>query len=625
MKGYNGKILRVDLTAGRTKVEQWPEDIYRRYLGGRGFIAHVLLTELKARVDPLGPDNKLVFSLGPITGHSVVGSGRHSVGAKFPLTGTLGESEAGGYWGAELKKAGFDAIIIEGKAERPVYLWIKDGQAEIKGAENIWGLETAGTQEAIREQLGDNLIRVACIGPAGEKLIRLACIAHDLSHIAGRGGLGAVMGSKNLKAVAVRGSVRPEVANPEKLKELTRWMGQNFRNKPGTWSCGTGSAMLTYEQTGNLPVRNFQGGSFPGVKNLIPQRMFELDYIERMEGCFICPLKCKRRTKISGPYEVNPDYGGPEYETLAALGSNCGIDEVEPVIKGNELCNGLGLDTISTGVAISFAMECFEKGLITIQDTGGLELNFGNAQAMLELIDQIGKRQGLGDLLAEGTKIAAQKIGGDADQYAMQVKGLEIPMHEPRWKQGLGLHYAVHFAGADHCTGIHDDLVIKNLAAWDGIDVAESIPSTETSPRKARMLYQMGMWRQMGNIVGLCLFVPWSRRQIIEAVEAVTGWPMSHWRLMKTVERTMTMARLFNQREGLSEADDILPPRFATSSEEGPLKEVAIDPESFEESRRVYYQMLGWGENGVPTEGRLVELDLAWCTHYLDNSGQLSA
>ncbi|MBI4774995.1 MAG: aldehyde ferredoxin oxidoreductase family protein [Deltaproteobacteria bacterium] len=611
MHGLNGKTLRVNLTERRCTAEAWPEELYRRFLGGRGFIVHVLLRELEAGADPLGPENKLIFALGPLTGHHVVGSGRHSVGAKSPLTGAFLEGEAGGYWGAELKKAGFDFVVIEGRSDDPVYLWIHDGVGEIRPASHLWGLEPAQTQTAVRAELGDGLVRLAVIGPGGEKLVRYSCIAHDLTHIAGRGGLGAVMGSKKLKAVAVRGSARPQPADPEKIKELTRFMGANFRNKPGTWSCGTGKAMIQYEQSGNIPVRNFQGGSFPGAANLAPQRLFELEYVKRMEGCFGCPLKCKRIASAAGSYTVDPAYGGPEYETLTALGVNCGIDQVEPLIKANELCNRFGIDTISTGVVISFAMECFERGLLGPADTDGLELRFGRVEAMLTLVDKIGRREGLGDLLAEGSKIAAEKIGGGAIEYAMQVKGMEIPMHEPRLKQGMALHYAVNPAGPDHCSGIHDDLVAKNLTGWDELDVAHPLPPTETSPAKARMLYQVGLWRHLGNILGLCLFVPWSRKQIVEAVQAVTGWPMSYWRLMKTVERGITLGRLFHLREGFTSEQDRLPSRFHTAPTEGPLAGVAIDRAAFHRSREAYYQMLGWDTDGVPTLGRLIELDLA--------------
>ena len=321
--------------------------------------------------------------------------------------------------------------------------------------------------------------------------------------------------------------------------------------------------------------------------------------------------------KLGAPWNVDPVYGGPEYETLCAFGSNCGIDDLEAIIKADELCSRYGIDTISTGVSISFAMECFEEGILTRDDTDGLELTFGNAKAMLAMVEHIALRQGLGDILAEGTKRASERIGKGSEAFAMHVKGLEISMHEPRYKPGMGLHYSVHATGADHCTGIHDDRDGKNLTDWESIDVAESIPSTELSPRKARLLYQVGLWRQLYNYLGLCILVPWDYKQIEDITEGITGWPMSSWRLMKVAERGMTLARIFNLREGLSADDDKLPRRFATSPASGPLKDVAVDPEKLAQAQQVYYQMLGWNLSGIPTYGRLVELDIEWAADYL--------
>ena len=620
MKGYNGSILRVDLTRGQISVERPSEDYYRWYLGGRGFIIHTVLTEVPERIDPLGPENKLVFALGPVTGHPLVGSGRNSVGSKSPLSGGFGESEAGGFWGTELKRSGYDAIVVEGVSPKPVYLWIADGEAEIRDAENLWGLEVADTEIAIRGQLGRKKARIAAIGPAGEKLVRYASIANDISHVAGRSGMGAVMGSKRLKAIAVRGAKAPEVADRDGIVRLTRWMARNFKQKAAVCGYGTGSSMKDYEETGNLPVRNFAGGRFPGVDKITPQFMFEKNYVIKMDNCFGCPIRCKRVAKIHTPWEVNSVYGGPEYETLAALGSNCGIDNLEALIKANEICNRYGMDTISTGVCVSFAMECFEKGILTAADTDGLALTFGNAEAMLEMVERIALRKGLGNLLGEGVKRASEEIGQGSSQFAMHVKGEEVPMHEPRLKQAMALHYSIHFSGAEHCTGVHDNLVAKNLAGWESIDVAESLPTSELSPRKARMLYHVGLWRQMGNYLGVCLFVPWSGKQLRDAMEFITGWPMSYWRLMKSVERGITLARIFNLREGFSEKDDGLPKRFASSPSEGPLKGVFVDPDKLEEAKRVYYQMLGWTESGVPTSARLVELGIEWAGRYLEEA-----
>ncbi|MFC1887079.1 aldehyde ferredoxin oxidoreductase C-terminal domain-containing protein, partial [Thermodesulfobacteriota bacterium] len=397
-------------------------------------------------------------------------------------------------------------------------------------------------------------------------------------------------------------------------------MAKNTKENPTNFSkLGTGAIMEKYEAMGNLPIRNFQGGIFPGVKNIAPSRMLEDGYIDKMDGCFGCPVKCKRRMKaITEPWPVNPVYGGPEYETLGVLGSNCDIDNLEAIMKGHEICNRFGMDTISAGMTVSFAMECFENGILTEKDTDGIQLKFGNAEAMIEMLERMALRKGFGDVLAEGSKKASEIIGKGSEKFAMQVKGSEIPMHEPRFKQGLGLHYTGNASGPDHCSGIHDNLLDASMAARERIDVAESVPPTELSPRKVRILYQFGMWRQATNSLGMCNFVPWSQKQLTDALEYITGWPMSYWRIMKTTERGMTMARIFNMREGFSAKDDKLPARFNTSPAEGPLQGIAINPEQMAEAQKLYYQMLGWDESGTPTFARLVELDMEWAREYLN-------
>ncbi|MCX5915813.1 MAG: aldehyde ferredoxin oxidoreductase C-terminal domain-containing protein, partial [Deltaproteobacteria bacterium] len=357
------------------------------------------------------------------------------------------------------------------------------------------------------------------------------------------------------------------------------------------------------------------------VKKLTPQTILG-QYGVGMEGCYACMVRCKKKVRIDDPAcPVDPYYGGPEYETLGAFGSNCGIDDARAVCKAHEICNRQGVDTISAGVTLSFAMECFEKGILTRKDTDGIELRFGNAGAMLQMLERMTRRQGLGDLLAEGTRLAARKIGRGAADLAMEVKGLEIPMHDPRSKQGLALHYSVHPVGADHCTGIHDPVLEKGpgFEDWGTIDVNESIPTTELSARKARLLYQVGLWGQLPNYLGFCQFVPFKKKQLQEATEAITGWPMSYWRLMKTVERGITLAKIFNLREGFTRADDALPKRMAISQTKGNLVGVVVDPLKLTEAQDLYFQMLGWDPEGVPTRGRLVELGIEWAHRYLES------
>jgi len=428
MFGLTGNILRINLSTRSHSTHRMAEEHYRRYGGGRGIIIHTLLQEVPPGIDPLGPENKMIFSLGPLTGYALPGSGRNSVGAKSPLTGGFGEAEAGGFWGAELKRAGYDAIIVEGVASEPVYLWIHQGDVEIRDARHLWGLEVADADAALKKELGNDKVRTALIGPGGERLVRYACIANDIIHMAGRTGLGAVMGSKKLKAIAVKGEKPPEVADTERLMALARWMGKNCKEKASKYNLvGTGSTMASYEALGNLLVRNFRGGRFPGVANITPQSLFEKGYVKKRESCFACPIHCKRSVVLEKPWKVDVRHGGPEYETLGALGSNCGVDSLETIMKANEMCARYGIDTISTGVSISFAMECYEMGIMTKADTGGLNLHFGNAPALLAMVERIALRQGLGDILAEGTKRAAEIIGKGSSAYAIHVKGVELP------------------------------------------------------------------------------------------------------------------------------------------------------------------------------------------------------
>ena len=621
--GYKGKILRVGLSREKISIESLGDLFYRRYVGGEGFVAYFLLKELKPGVDPLGSENKLIFAAGPLTGTSVAGSGRNSVGAKSPLTGGFGEAEVGGYWGAELKHAGFDAIIFEGKAESPVYLWVHDGEAEIRDASHLWGKDTGDTQRIIQEELGDKLVRVAQIGPGGENLVRYACMINDLHHAAGRTGMGAVMGSKNLKAVAVRGHEKAKVADAEKLKELAKWLIQDMKKE---WSehhdFGTGiDAMESYVKLGNLPIRNFRDGDFPNAKALDPRTIKETISIG-MESCYACPVRCKKVVKVEEPWRVDPIYGGPEYEALAAFGSNCGVDDLKAVCKANEICNRYTLDVISTGVTVSFAMECYENGILTDTDTGRVKLNFGNAQAMVQMVEMIGGREGLGDLLAEGVKRAAEKIGKGAERFAVHVKGQEVPMHDPRLKRGFGLGYAVSPTGAEHMDNLND-MYITNVHDLEEVvvplGILEPIPLEDLGPKKVRALIYVVNSKTLDNCLLLCYIAPWTYNYIqkTEMIRAVTGWKTTMWELMKVGERTLNMARVFNVREGFTKNDDWLPERFFHPKTSGALSETAVDPTKLEKARSTYYEMMGWDENGVPKRAKLQELDVAWAAQML--------
>ncbi len=618
--GYTGNILRVDLTKEDISIEN-PDDIfYRRYMGGEGFVAYYLLKELKVGIDPLSPENKLIFAAGPLTGYAIPGTGRNSVGAKSPLTGGFGEAEVGGYWGAELKHAGFDAIIIEGKAKKPVYLWIKDGEVEIKEASHLWGKVTGEAEAIIKKELGDKLIRVAQIGPGGEKLVRYACIINDLRNAAGRGGLGAVMGSKNLKAIAVRGHKKLEVSNKEKLKaKIQEYHDVAYKTYAGYFEYGTGGGIMeSFAESGNLPTRNFRDGNFSGAKVLDPSIMKE-EINLTMDACYACSLRCKKVVNIKEPWNVDPIYGGPEYESIGAFGSNCGVDDLKAVCKANELCNKYSLDTISTGVSIGFAMECYENGILIDKDTNGIKLNFGNAKAMIQMVEMIAKREGLGDILAEGVKKAAEKIKKGADKLAMHVKGQEIPMHEPRFKQGMGVGYAISPTGAEHMANIHDTSFANERAIQQhsAIGILEPLQLNDLSAKKIRILTYYSNWRNVSNALLVCYFLPWDYVDIPEIVNAVTGWYTSTWELMKLGERITTMARTFNIREGFTKKDDWLPQRFFQPHTSGALANTVINSEELERAINIYYTMMGWDNDGIPTKIKLEELDIGWVSQSL--------
>ena len=612
---FTGKILRVNLDKETTSTETIEETFYRRHFGGRGLISYILLNELESKIDPLGPKNKLVFACGPVTGAPVSGSGRNSVGAKSPLTGAYGEAEAGGFWGAELKQAGFDAIIVEGKASSPVYLWIDDQKVELRDASRLWGLEIRKSQEMIQTELDNRRVKLAQIGPGGERLVRYASVINDMNHVAGRCGMGAVMGSKNLKAVAVKGRTRVPVSKPKRLRNLAKWMAQNVQNVAyNLHTFGTGDGMDAMEATGNLPVRNFRDGDFPEVDQ-IDARTAKKQVVVAMGTCFACAIACKKEVKVEAPWIVDPEYGGPEYESLASLGSNCGVSDLKAVCKANELCQRYSIDTISTGVTISFAMECFEHGILTKEDTSGMDLSFGNAESMVRMVELIGEKQGLGALLAEGTKRASEKIGKGAEEFAVNVKGQEVPMHDPRLKRGEALGYAVSPTGADHVHNIHDTFLYPQLPKrYHSLGVLEPVPVEDFGPKKVRLYKYVGDWRTLNNFLVMCLFTPWSVNQKTEIVRSVTGWNTTAFELMKVVERGNTLARIFNLREGFTEKDDWLPPRFFNPKTSGALNMTSVNPEDLQKAKLLYYDMMGWTEQGVPKQSKLDELDISWAS-----------
>ncbi|HDK26393.1 MAG TPA: aldehyde ferredoxin oxidoreductase, partial [Candidatus Atribacteria bacterium] len=443
---YTGNILYLDLSSKKFWIENPDENFYRTYWGGRALALYYMLREMKAHTDPLSPDNLLIFAPGILTGTPAPAMPRYTVCAKSPLTGAEGEAEAGGWWGPELKKAGFDALIIKGASSTPVYLWIKDGKVEIKDATHLWEKDTGETQRIIRGELADDKIRIAQIGPAGENQVRFANIVNELKHFNGRNGLGAVMGSKKLKAIAVRGTKPIELYNKERMNQITKEISQRIMDNPlsrDLRSLGTPATVRPFYEAGCLPSYNWTTGYFKEGENLTAET-YNKTILKEIKGCYACPIRCKRVVEVNEPdLKVDPTYGGPEYETIASLGSICGISDLKYIAKANELCNRYTMDTISTGMVIAFAMQCYEERILTKEDTDGLELTFGNKEALLVLIDKIARREGLGDLLAEGSYLASRKIGNGSEKFIHQVKRQEIPMHDPRLKTGVGLQYAL--------------------------------------------------------------------------------------------------------------------------------------------------------------------------------------
>ena len=623
--GYNGKILHINLTDGTSWIETPDELFYRTYMGGGCLGAYYLLKETKPGIDPLGPENLLILAASILTGAPGAGFSRHAVVTKSPLSGVFLDSQAGGFWGPELKFSGYDAIVIKGKSPKPVYLWIKDGNLEIRDAASVWGKTTGEAQEMIRAELNEPKARMLLIGQGGENLVRYACIMNELKDANGRGGSGAVMGSKNLKAVVCRGTSKIEMKDPDTFLNHAKWFAQNFKKNPanrGGNMFGSSEYVDFQMDHEEFPTNNFQSGYIEGGEALSGHAMKETILIKG-EGCYACAVACKRVVKSDGKYSVDPKYGGPEYETCSALGSNCGITDLVAVAKGNELCNKYSLDTISTGATISFAMECFEKGLLTLEDTGGLELKFGDADTMLKLIEMIANREGkLGNLLAEGSLRAGQSLGNGAEKFAMQTRGVEIAMHDGRAKSGVGMGYAVGAIGGDHVVVEHDtdfdefapDVYLEQVKS---LGLLRRINAKVLNHDKMRNFVYLQNHFSFMDTLTLCVltFAPvrsFTMKALIDMMDAITGWENSLWEVMKVGERRTNLARVYNYREGLRRKDDTLPDRMFEPLKKRELEDVQLDRQEFDEAIDLYYEMMNWDEEGKPRKGKLIELDIAW-------------
>jgi aldehyde:ferredoxin oxidoreductase len=618
MNGYWGKILEVDLTTQTTKVLPLPEDWARDFIGGTGLAARIMYEEIPAGADPLGPENVLVFSTGPFQGGSrILGSGRFSVCAKSPLTGIFGESTGGGYNAEEFKKAGFDALVVKGKASQPVYIFIHDGQVEIRDASHLWGKTDAyETEDAIKAELNDTKVQVAPIGAGGENLVRYAGLICNYGHgCAGRTGMGAVMGSKNLKALAFRGTQTVAVANPEVLKELKQELARRAKDSDfvkAQREFGQPAAVFPREQEGALPVKNFQEDRFQeGARKLGagPGLDFNTVLQPRPDSCSNCVIGCHRRVTVKdGPYAM--DSYGPEYETLGMMGSNCLIDDLLILNKANEVCNRHSLDTIDFGGVCAFAMEAFERGKISKDDLGGIELRWGDGEAMLALLEKVAKREGaVPYLLGEGLKAAGEALG--IPDAAMHVVGAAVPAHDPRAYLSMAVETATSMKGASHLHGFPEAIELGVTFPEAGRDELLNPLPPHSSEHKglAHMKFQDRM--AVDNSVVHCIiyqFAGCDFTMLTSLLNALTGWELTPGELLTVGERIVNLMQLFNLKHGLVPARDyVLPLRFFTPHKEGGAANVSIP---FEKMVGDYYRERGW-PGGIPSKEKLAELGLS--------------
>ena len=605
MYGWIGMVLRVNLTDSRISVEDLNSQLAKDYIGGLGLGVKYLFDEVDPAVNALSPDNKLILATGPATGTRAQGATRYEAVTKSPLTGAIAGASSSGFWASELKAAGYDMIIIEGKAEEPVYLWIRDDVVELRPATKIWGAHTIHTQALIRDET-EPKAKVASIGPAGEKLVKFACIMNDEGSAAGRSGGGAVMGSKNLKAIAVRGSKKIPVANEAKLKKAAE-DGRALLPKPWLFSLyGTPFAVEFANNIGVFPTRNWQSNVFEGTDKLANDEVQKLTI--KHTSCHRCWVGCKLITKVSDP-AFACEGRGPEYEGIGSLGSGCGVDNVGAVIKAYQLCNELGMDVISCGFTISCAMELFEKGFLPEKDAG-MKLNFGDAETMVKLVEQTGYRHGFGDLLAEGSYKLAEKYGHP--ELSISVKKQECPAWDVRGLQGLGLGYAVSPTGASHmrsemenAEGLGIEIQFMKRLGYGGI--------LDRFATEGKAGYTMQMENNKATVDSMGICSPLSPYRIglnaIYELEAVTGidYGVEGW--MKVGERIWNLMRIFNLRAGFTAKDDTLPKRLLEEPAPGEGSKGYVC--KLDEMLPEYYRLRGWDNEGRPTKGKLRELDLS--------------
>ncbi|MEM2904964.1 MAG: aldehyde ferredoxin oxidoreductase family protein [Candidatus Bathyarchaeia archaeon] len=604
--GYMGKLLRVDLGKGRVSEEALDLAVARMLFAGSGYGAWMLRREVPPSADPLGAENELIILTGPFTGSLIPGGTRAAAVAKSPLTGIFAEANTAGFFPTEIKFAGYDGLVFIGRSASPVYLNVVDNQASLLSAKHLWGMDTYETMEAVRKELGDRQVKVACIGPAGEKKARLACIINDDGRAFGRAGLGAVMGSKNLKAIAVRGHGKVPVAHPKEFQASLQKYREGVLNAQRVKSLrrdGTAAGVETFEKTGNLPVKNWTQGTFPGAVKISGPAMTKT-ILKRPYACFACPVACGRVIEIqSGPYRglAGP---GPEYETIATLGSMCLNDDLAAIAKANDLCNRYGLDTISTGATIAFAMECYDKGLLSREDTGGIDLTWGNADAVVQLAEHMGRMEGFGRVLADGVKAAAGRIGRGSERYALEVKGLELPAHEPRRFKSMGLDYATANRGACHMQGLANCIERGLLMPEYGL--SQPMDGFTTEGKAAVTILYQNLCSAL-DALGLCKFPVFgvtSFDLIAESYTYLTGWQIDRQKILDRGGLIYDLKRAYNVSCGVKPSDDRLPDRFTKEPlPDGFAKGQVCELEPMLEE---YYKLRRWNrQTGAPEDERL--------------------
>ena len=618
-KGYTGKFLRINLTEGTTKVETYNQDFYRKYLGGGGFGTYFLLKETAGDTDPLSPENVVTIAPGITTGPAVSGVSRCGLTALSPETGGVGDSQAGGSFGPYLKRAGWDAVIITGKAAKMSYIYIEDDNISFLDAEKVAGQTILDARTIFEEMYGNKGVSVMQCGPAGENLVRYASVSSDLHDAYGRTGMGAVFGSKNLRAVVVKSTGTLSFDDPEGLKELaktaiSRIPGSGFVStikKYGTEGIVKGNA-----EAGNFCVHNYSTGYHEDYAKLDRSNYSE-DFLAKGTTCYGCAVGCRKTVKAESPYQVTDKLGGPEFETIGVLGSNLDIFDPVAVAKANELCNTYGIDTITLGGLASYLAESVEKGLITEKQLGYKGFGFGNPDGLIWLIEQVGKREGIGNIIAEGFEASIKYFGEETRKYAVHVKGHGFAVHMPQVKPSLALMYAVVPIGADHMSSEHDWLMTDDSEASRGLGIMETDDVNSTGTNKVRMAVYSQYYYSVLDSLNLCMFCwgagsLYTYPELEDLVRCTTGMNMTFWELMMAGERKITMMRLLNLRRGFTDKNDKLPVKMFEPLYDGPSKGRSVNEDDFNRMKEEYYGFLGWDNSGKPLSGKLAELGLDW-------------